>query len=267
MPPASSHETLIVVDNDGARWITLNRPDAMNALNGVLLSELRAAVEEADADPDCRAIVITGAGETFSAGADLKYVLGLLQKNGPQGLLPLMDEASSFFTRLEACRKPVIAAVNGIACAGGLEMVLACDLVIAAESARFGDAHANYGLLPGGGSSFRLPRKVGPTRAKYLLYTGKIVPVAEIADWGLVNKVVPDDALIAETEALVAEITAKSPLVMSRMKYLADDGAEASREAATRLEPAVWAGHAASNDLAEGLAAFTEKRKPKYTGT
>jgi enoyl-CoA hydratase len=169
-------------------------------------------------------------------------------------------------TRLEKFPKPVIAAVNGLALAGGLELVLCCDLVIAARSARLGDAHANFGLLPGGGSSVRLPRKIGPTRAKHLLYTGEFVPAEQLREAGLVNEVVDDADLLAAAGRLVARLRTKSPLVLRRMKALVDDGLEQPIETALRLELLASEVHAHSHDMKEGLAAFEEKRAPVFTG-
>jgi enoyl-CoA hydratase/carnithine racemase len=144
--------------------------------------------------------------------------------------------------------------------------VLCCDLVIAARSARLGDAHANFGLLPGGGSSVRLPRKIGPTRAKHLLYTGEFVPAEQLREAGLVNEVVDDADLLAAAGRLVARLRTKSPLVLRRMKALVDDGLEQPIETALRLELLASEVHAHSHDMKEGLAAFEEKRAPVFTG-
>jgi enoyl-CoA hydratase len=261
-----SYSCIIYETRDRAAWITLNRPDDLNCINDVLANELCAAVAEAERDEDVRVVVLTGAGRAFCAGADLKHVRGVLESGDPETIRRFMAWARDAFARVAACEKPLIAAVNGIAAAGGCELILACDLVIAAESATMGDAHANYGLLPGGGGAARLPRKIGPTRAKYLFYTGEFLPAATLRDWGLVNDVVPDGELMSAVEALAAKLTAKSPLVLRRMKTLVDDGLESSLEAALRLETTVWEGHATSKDFAEGLAAFVEKRTPNYTG-
>jgi enoyl-CoA hydratase/carnithine racemase len=261
-----SYSRLIYETRDRAAWITLNRPDDLNCIDDVLAEELCAAIDQAETDDEARVVVLTGAGRAFCAGADLKHVRGILGSGDPETVRRFMRFARNAFARIAACEKPLIAAVNGIAAAGGCELILACDLVIAAESATIGDAHANYGLLPGGGGAARLPRKVGQNRAKYLLYTGEFLPAATLCDWGLVNEVVPDDGLMLAVEALVAKLTAKSPLVLRRMKTMVDDGLESSLDAALRLETSVWEGHATSEDFAEGLTAFSEKRAPNYTG-
>ena len=168
--------------------------------------------------------------------------------------------------RLETCPRPVIAALNGLTLAGGLELVLCCDLVLAARSAKIGDAHANFGLLPGGGSSVRLPRKIGPTRAKYLLYTGEFLPAEDLVAAGLVNEVVDDAGLVPAVERLVAKLAGKSPLVLRRMKALVDDGLEQPKSTALKLELLASELHTHSHDMKEGLAAFEEKRKPSFLG-
>ena len=168
--------------------------------------------------------------------------------------------------RIESLPMPVIAAVNGLALAGGLELVLCCDLVLAAESARLGDAHANYGLLPGAGSSVRLPRKIGPTRAKHLLFTGELLPASALVEAGLVNRVVPDGELDAAAQKLGEALAEKSPLTLRAMKRLVDDGLEQPSQTALRLEQLALAAHLSSRDVREGLRAFREKRKPRFEG-
>ena len=169
-------------------------------------------------------------------------------------------------SRLDRFPKPVIASLNGITLAGGLELVLCCDLVIAAQSAKIGDAHANYGLLPGGGGSVRLPRVIGPTRAKYLLYTGEFVSAEDMREAGLVNQVVDDSHLDAATQKVADTIATKSPLGLQRMKALVDDGLEQPEDTALRLELLASEVHAFSADLQEGLEAFQGKRAPRFTG-
>ena len=150
-------------------WITLNRPDAINSLNDAVADSLAAGLDAAAADNALRCIIIRAEGRVFCVGADLKVV----QEKSDEGTMDtFVNRLSDVFNQIETFPKPVIAAVNGLALAGGLELILCYDSVIAAESAKIGDAHANYGLIPGGGGSVRLPRKIGPTRAKYLMYTG-----------------------------------------------------------------------------------------------
>ncbi len=261
-----SDDPVLYERRGAAAWLTLNRPEALNALTIPLTRCLDECLTQAEADPEARVVVITGAGRAFCAGADLKSIRALLaddvERFGREFVQPLL----AVLNRLEASALPVIAAVNGIAAAGGLETILACDLVVAAESARIGDAHANYGLIPGGAGSVRLPRKIGPTRAKALLFTGRFAAPAELAEMGLVNEVVADEALIPTVEALVEEIAGKSPLSISAMKRLVRDGMEQSLDTAINLEYTMLMTHMRSADVAEGLDAFENKRRPQFKG-
>ena len=260
-------EASVLIESRGpARWLRLNRPDVMNALSPALLDALDLAIEQAAADASVRALVVTGTGRAFCAGADLSSALDSLASGNPATLLGFVAHATATLARLEALAMPVIGAVNGLALAGGLELVLCCDLVIAAESARFGDAHANYGLLPGAGGSVRLPRKIGATRAKRLLFTGEMVTAATMREGGLVNEVVPDAELEGVVAKLVDAIAEKSPLSLRAMKQLVRDGLEQPVDTALRLEQLALASHVHSRDLREGLAAFREKRKPLFDG-
>lgn len=254
-------ETILYEARGGAAWITLNRPDALNAISPAMIRELGEALDRAQADPTLRAVVLGARGRAFCAGADLKAL-----REAGEDHAGFLDDVLSLMNRLERFRLPVVAAVNGMALAGGLELLLCCDLVIAAASAKIGDAHANYGLLPGGGGSVRLPRKIGPTRAKYLMYTGEFVPAADLVPAGLVNEVVPDPELATAVERLVAKLATKSPLGLRRMKALVDDGLDQPSEVALRNEILVGEVHSKSFDMHEGLAAFGEKRQPRFEG-
>lgn len=248
---------------DNVLWLTLNRPEAMNAINDGVVTGLSEGLDAANRDASIRCVVLRAQGRAFSAGADLK---ALRQKTDDDDTGKLVDRLLTLFNRLERYPLPVIAAVNGLALAGGLELVLCCDLVIAAQSAKLGDAHANYGLIPGAGGSVRLPRKIGPTRAKYLMYTGEFWPAEALERAGLVNRVVPDDELDDAVAALAARISEKSPLGLAHMKQLVDDGLDQPIDVALRNEVMAVAVHSQSQDWAEGLAAFAEKRKPAFTG-
>jgi enoyl-CoA hydratase/carnithine racemase len=257
----------VLVEHKGAAvWLTINRPHALNALTLEVADEMSAAILAAEDDPDVRAIVITAVGRAFCAGADLKKVNESITGASDVDQIAFTARLAALFNQLEASRLPVIAAVNGLALAGGLELMLVCDLVFAAESATIGDAHSNYGLLPGGGSSVRLPRRIGPTRAKYLLFTGDLLPASELEAAGLVNRVVPDEELDSAVTALVAKLAEKSPLGLARMKWAVNDGLEQPTATAMRLELALSDAHRHSEDMREGLAAFNEKRRPRFTG-
>jgi enoyl-CoA hydratase len=259
-------ETIAVETRNAVAWIRLNRAKVMNALSPQLVDELNNALEHITTDDGLRVVVITGSGAAFCAGADLAFARGSLEQGDAGPMLAFLERVGVVFGRLARFPKPVIAALNGLALAGGLELALCCDLVLAAESARIGDAHANYGLLPGGGATVRLPQRIGMTRAKYLLFTGDFVPASELVAAGLVNRVVADAALEAETQALAERISMKSPLGLRRMKEVVADAAEQPDECGLRLERLALAAHLHSEDLREGLRAFSEKRSPVFRG-
>lgn len=245
--------------------VTLNRPSAMNALTPPMLAGLGAAIRRAGDDPNIRCVVLTGVGKAFCAGADLKSVRHQIGTD-ESALREFIALAAETMDSIERLPKPVIASVNGFALAGGLEIVLTCDLVIAAQGAKFGDAHINFGLLPGGGSSVRLPRKVGSNRAKYLLFSGEPVSFADFVACGFVHRVVAAGDLVRETDGLAAKLVTKSPLAMRRMKQLVNAGADQSSGTALQLELVTSEAHFSSYDMKEGLAAFDEKRPPIFLG-
>jgi len=251
-----------------AAWLFLDRPEAMNSMSPRMVVELDAAIDRIEADAGLRALVLTGSGRAFCAGADLKAVKGLDEQAGRESAAQrFLREANALLRRIELLPLPTIAAVNGLALAGGLETVLACDLVVASEDARFGDAHAKYGLVPGWGGSVRLPRRIGANRAKQMMFTGEHVPARTMAEWGLVNQVVPPADLYGAVQALCERIVDKSPLGLRRMKQLVNDGLEQPLEVALRAERAMVEAHNHSHDRAEGLSAFAEKRTPRFDGT
>lgn len=260
-------EPAVLLNRDGAvAWLRLNRPDALNALNRDVFAALDGHLTTIERDPDIRVVVVTGNGRAFCAGADLKAI------SNPDGSIDIprfpsfIREIQAVIERLAALPKPVIAAVNGITAAGGLELMMACDVVVASEDARVGDAHANYGLVPGAGGSVRLPRILGPKAAKLLLFTGVMVPAAELVASGLVNEVVPAAGLEQRVKELAGVIASKSPLSLAHMKRLVDDGLEQPIPGALRAEALALEVHMHSDDIREGLSAFREKRTPNYSG-
>ncbi|OLT41649.1 hypothetical protein BJF85_04250 [Saccharomonospora sp. CUA-673] len=263
-PTTNEDAPVLREDHDAVAWITLNRPDAMNALNRDLIADLGGVADDIAHDETVRAVVITATGRAFCAGADLK---GLLTPDGelePEQLLQFEREAARIFGRLAALPKPVIAAVNGTALAGGIELVLHCDIVLASEEAQMGDGHINYGLLPGGGGASRLSRVVGPTRSKYLAFTGMLLSAAQCQPMGLVNEVVPADQLAQRAGELATQIATRSPSALRLFKQAIDDGLQQPLATALRLEHLVTAEHLHSGDVNEGLAAFREKRTPRF---
>lgn len=258
----SPFETLLVTDRQQVRWVTLNRPDRLNAISPAMLDELEAVLVASADDSSVRALVITGAGRAFCAGADLALDLG------DPDALPEVDLARSnaVFDVLERQPQPVVAAVNGIAAAGGLELLLCCDIVLAAAGAQIGDMHANAGLLPGAGGSYRLPRRVGPGPALWLLLSGETAPAEDFHRWGLVHQVVPADELLLAAEEVAKRLTRKSPLGLRRTKELVRDGLEQDRRAGLAHALAVAQAHQKSADYAEGARAFAARRAPRFTG-
>lgn len=256
-------DELLVQQRGAARWLTLNRPAALNTLGPTLLDAILAALADAAEDSSVAAVVITGAGRAFCAGADLEHVQAKIADGGQMSFLAGVN---AVFNTLEAFPKPTIAAVNGITAAGGLELLLCCDFAVAASSARIGDAHANYGLLPGGGASIRLPRRVNLTVAKYLLYTGKLLPAEDLTGSGLLLDVVADHKLGDTVEALVADLSEKSPLAFARVKQLVQYGLKVTTEVGLEIERVTSELHLHSRDVQEGVDAFTSKRPPRFQG-
>lgn len=260
-----SNQPIIYEKRNQTAWIYLNRPDEMNAIGKSLLHALRDSLVQAESDEDVRVVVLSGKGKAFCAGANLKELLEDLEIKHPKtsGLLDLCEE---LFGKLEKYSKPIIAALNGMTLAGGLELAMTADIVIASEKAKIGDAHANFGVLPGGGGAVKLPRKIGVNRAKYLLFTGEFITAAEMKDYGFVQEVVSAEELEITVQGIADKIAEKSPLVLRKMKQLVGDGLEQPVEIALRQELLSLKAHTQSYDMAEGLAAFAEKRKPVFKG-
>lgn len=257
--------TVLLEVGDGVATLTLNRPEQMNSLDWVTVKELRAMLERLEEEPAVRVVVITGRGRAFSAGGDLKGYLELYRR--ADDFHRFLRDLCDVLGKIERSAKVVIGAVNGYCLAGGLELMLACDLVVASEDARIGDAHLNFGQLPGGGGSQRLPRAVGLLRAKELFFTGDWVTGREAERIGLVNRAVPAGELMAAVDELAKKILAKSPAGVRGMKYLVREGMQVPLHAGLELELNYVHHYAtASHDATEGLLAFAEKRRPNFRG-
>lgn len=265
MTPSTSP---VCVEQHGTTlWVHFNRPQAFNALTPEMVEQLDAALAAAES-PAVRALAITGSGPAFCAGADLNAVLeagGGAQDPG-LALRRFLDRAGAVFSRLERLPKPTVAALNGVTMAGGLEVALCCDFIVADPSARLGEGHAKYAQLPGGGGSVRLPWRIGAARAKYLMFTGELLSAAQAQQWQLVDQLSEPDRLHDQVEALIARCTDKSALGLGRMKQLLQQGREQPSDLALRSEIDMCELHAHSQDRNEGLSAFAQKRVPRYVG-
>ena len=257
--------SIIFEKEEGAARIILNRPEALNAISSELISELGVAVDDAEKDESIKVIVIAAKGRAFSAGADLKGMRGIL--SSPYELEKFIRSWHRTFNKLEESTKVVICAVQGIALAGGLELVNVCDIVIVSDQAKLGDQHANFGLIPGGGNTQRLPRIVGSRKAKELLLTGDWLSATEAERIGLVNKVVPADKLEEAINEMVDKVIKnKSPLAAKAIKNLVNKGMQVDLYSALELEIQAVLNHFRSEDIAEGIGAFEEKRIPVFKG-
>jgi enoyl-CoA hydratase/carnithine racemase len=255
------------VHRDGSTaWLRLQRPEAMNAISTDLLDALNVALDEIETDDAVRVVVLTATGRAFCAGADLKGLANDAGALDPSQVVDFVGYASRTIERLAALRQPVIAGVNGLALAGGLELLLASDIVVASTAARIGDAHANYGLLPGAGGSVRLARVVGAHMAKYLALTGEHFPPSSPVLAGLVSEIVEPNELEGRLAELAGHLAAKSPLGLARMKRLINDAPDMSLQDALAAEQRALQEQCRSEDFAEGIAAFAERRTPSYPG-
>jgi enoyl-CoA hydratase len=243
--------------------VTLDRSRALNALDAATLRELARAIRDVRRDGEVRALVVGGAGEkAFSAGADIGAMAKMSGADG-HAYSRLGHEV---LARLEGLPIPVVAAVNGVALGGGLELALACDLIIASERARFGQPEINLGLIPGFGGSQRLVRRIGQTRARELIYLGHALSAEEALRVGLVNRVVPPERVAEEAARVAAELAAKPPVALAQAKRATAVAADADLETGCRYEVEAFAVTFASEDRVEGLTAFLEKRPPIWKG-
>jgi len=246
-------------------WIYLNRPELMNPLNLEIIQEIGQAWEDLERDPQIKAAVITGKGRAFSAGADLTFIKQIMESADGRELFAEYGRTwERVFNNIENSRVPVIGAINGLCLAGGLELALVCDILIASEEAKIGDQHANFGLIAGGGGTQRLPRKIGINRAKELILTGDWITAQKAMEWGLVNMVVPADKLEEAATEWVNKLASKSAEATRIAKLLINQGMQMNLHEALKLEQWAVALHFTGEDVKEGLAAFKEKRKPQF---
>lgn len=213
-----SESTVQLEVAEGIATITLDRPEARNALSAALMRDLTSAFERACADDSARVVILTGAGDAFCAGVDLKEFGSL------DGASPPPGERPNCWQAMERCDRPIIGAINGPAVTGGFEIALACDVLIASSKARFADTHARVGVIPGAGLSQRLPRAIGLYRAKYLSLTGNFLSASQAADWGLVSHVVAPEELMDTARRIAGDMLSVVPHMLPQVKKLMDDG-------------------------------------------
>ena len=258
-----AHKNLIVSREEGIAIITINRPEALNALNRETLKELREVATELEGDDAIKALIITGAGDkSFVSGADIKDVKDL----DPLGGLDLVTGGQKTFAMLNNLSKPVIAAVNGYCMGGGLELALGCDFIIASEKARFGVPEAKIGVFAGWGGVQRLAKRVGTAWAKQMNMTGEPIDAQTALRINLANQVVPADKLIEETKKIARSIMSCAPLAVRMIKTLVNEGADIPIDKALALDAKAAGVLFSSQDQKEGMNAFVEKRKPQFKG-
>ncbi len=240
--------------------IIINRPEALNALNSDLLRELNELLTVIEKDQDLRVVIITGAGRSFVAGADIKEMQALTSTEARE----FAQLGLSVFRRIEELSMPVIACVNGFALGGGCELALACELRIASEKAKFGQPEVGLGVTPGFGGTQRLPRLIGLSRAKQMIYTGQMIDALKAKEIGLVNEVFTEEILEEETMKLANKIASQSKSAISLAKSAINKGIETNLASSMDIERNLFALCFSTDDQKEGMQAFVEKRKPTF---
>jgi len=269
MEPAPQIGDDVVVDLTGAvARITLNRPQALNAITPEMVQGIGVALDRCEDERGVRVVVLRGSGRAFCVGADLKGAAarGAADIGGRTATDVFMAAFNDLLNRIAAFPGPVIAAINGMTMGAGLELALAADFIVASSAARIGDGHARFGLLPGGGASARLPRRVGEAAAKWMFFTGDFQSNEDLLRWGLLQALFAEERFDEEVERLCGTIAGRSPLGLRRLKDLVNNSRCRSLPEALAAEQAMLRLHMTSSDRAEGLAAFAGKRRPVFTG-
>jgi len=255
-------KTIVVRRENRVGWIVLNRPEKLNAISPEMLEELSSALRELEGDEGVRVIVVTGSGRAFSAGADVTAFSGV----NPVSSYIYSRRFQEVLNMIERTPKPVIAAINGYALGGGLELAMACDIRIASESAMLGQPEINLGLIPGAGGTQRLSKLVGRGRAKELIMLGDPIPAREAERIGLVNRVVPHERLESEVRAIANKLAEKPPIALMAAKIAINLGSDYPLEAGLALEASLFSMLFSTEDLVEGVSAFLQRRKPEFKG-
>lgn len=256
-----AYENLLIEKEDGYAIMYINRPKALNAINDAVLKEMAAAIDEIDADPEVKVLIVTGAGDkSFVAGADIVWMYNMDQP----GCRKFSAFGEYVMRKLELMEKPVIAAVNGFALGGGCELAMACDIRLAAENALFAQPEVGLGVIPGFGGTQRLPRIVGEGRAKELTYTCNNIKADEAYRIGLVNHVYPLEELMDQAKKMAKKIIKQAPLAVGYAKHAINKGMQCDIDTGMAIESDMFGNCAATQDKAEGMGAFIEKRKPTW---
>lgn len=255
-----SNKNIIVSKEEGYAVVQFNRPDVLNAINMDLMAELVEALESLDKDDDVRCVVLTGNEKAFAAGADIKEMADASATE------MLKRDQFARWDRIRKIKKPIIAAVSGFALGGGCELAMTCDMIIASESARFGQPEINIGVMPGAGGTQRLTRAVGKAKAMEIVLTGKTFTAEEARTWGLVNKVVPVEYYLQEAKNLAREVAGKPPVAVRLAKEAVLKSFDTTIEDGLAFERKNFYLLFASEDQKEGMKAFVEKRKPDWKG-
>lgn len=255
-------DSLKVVIGDGVAVITIDRPDALNALSPEVLTELTMAVAEIEIQDEVSVVVLTGAGKAFVAGADIS----VMAEMGTRDAQIFAEIGGGLAQSMEESAKPYIAAVNGFALGGGCELALACDFIYASSKAKMGQPEVKLGVIPGFGGTQRLCRRVGSAKAKELIYTGDVVGAEEALRIGLVDRVLEPEALMEQALATAARIAKNGGLAVSEAKRVIQDGQSMTLEQGNRLEQLAFASLFSTDDQKEGMAAFLAKREPVFKG-
>lgn len=253
---------ILVEMHAGYRQITLNRPDRLNALTAEMADALIGALDAAQADPECRAVLLTGAGRGFCAGQDLNAIVG----KPAAEIGALLDHYNPLIHKLRALPLPVVCAVNGVAAGAGANLALACDIVLAAKSATFVQAFAKIGLIPDAGGTWILPRLVGMARARALAMLAEPLAAETAAEWGMIWRALDDEWLLPEAHALALRLASGPGVALGLIKQALDASEDNDLKRQLKLERNLQVEAAASPDFTEGVAAFLEKRPAKFDG-